>query len=57
MITYLLWGLVWTLIIDWVLKGTEHELTNLERLQLIVIYPIIFVFLIWEVIKAFTSND
>jgi hypothetical protein len=56
MITYFLWGLLFTFIFDVILRGGEHELKNLERLVLLTMWPILLVWFIYTTIKTFRNN-
>jgi membrane protein DedA with SNARE-associated domain len=57
MIVYLLWGLLWTFIIDYLTRNSPQELTNWERIMMVLVWPLIFVLLVWEIIKAFVNNE
>ena len=56
MITYFLWGLLVTFIFDVILRGGEHELTNLERLILLLTWPFLLIWFIYNTIKPFRNN-
>ena len=56
MITYFLWGLLVTFIFDVILRGGEHELTNLERLILLLTWPFLLIWFIYNTIKTFRNN-
>jgi len=57
MIFYLLMGILVSWFLDWLTFNTQHQLTNLERLIMVVIWPLMFLFLAWEFIKAFIKNE
>ena len=56
MITYFLWGLLVTFIFDVILRGSEHELTNIERLILLLTWPFLLIWFIYNTIKTFRNN-
>ena len=56
MITYFLWGLLFTFIFDVILRGGEHELTNIERLILLLTWPFLLIWFIYNTIKTFRNN-
>ena len=56
MITYFLWGLLVTFIFDVILRGGEHELTNIERLVLLLTWPFLLIWFIYNTIKTFRNN-
>ena len=57
MITYFVWGLLVTFIFDMVLKNTENELNNKERLGFVLLWPVFLIWFIYFVIKSFRNND
>ena len=56
MITYFLWGLLVTFIFDVILRGGEHELNNWERLILLILWPFLLIWFIYNTIKTFRNN-
>jgi hypothetical protein len=44
MITYFIWGLIFTFIFDVILKNTKNKLSVWERLGFVTLWP---VFLLW----------
>ena len=56
MIIYFLWGLLVTFIFDVILRGGEHELTNIERLILLLTWPFLLIWFIYNTIKTFRNN-
>jgi hypothetical protein len=56
MITYFLWGLLFTFIFDVILRGGEHELNNWERLILLILWPFLLIWFIYNTIKTFRNN-
>lgn len=50
-------GFIVTYFIDWLLMGSKHELNNRERLLLLVIWPIVFVFVIVALIIELFKNE
>ena len=53
MITYFVWGLLVTFLFDIVLKNTENELNNKERLGFLLLWPVFLIWFIYYVIKGF----
>ena len=56
MIIYFLWGLLVTFIFDVILRGGEHELTDIERLILLLTWPFLLIWFIYNTIKTFRNN-
>jgi len=51
MIWYILIGLFITFIFDVILRNTEHAFTNLDRVVCISLWPLVFGWFIWFMIK------
>jgi Zn-dependent protease with chaperone function len=51
MLTYGIIGLVVLLFFDIVLKGGEHELENLERILILLLWPLMVIWFIFFLIK------
>lgn len=51
MLTYGIIGLVILLFFDIVLKGGEHELENLERILILLLWPLMVIWFIFFLIK------
>jgi hypothetical protein len=56
MLTYGIIGLVVLLFFDIVLKGGEHELVNIERILILLLWPLMFGWLIFFLIKNNKNN-
>jgi hypothetical protein len=46
-----------TYFIDWLLMGSTYELNNKDRLLILVIWPLVFVFVIIMIIIGLLKND
>ena len=51
MLTYGIIGLVVLLFFDIVLKGGEHELVNIERILILLLWPLMVIWFIFFLIK------
>jgi len=51
MISYLLWGLVFTFIFDMILRETDNAFNNKERFAFILLWPIMLVWFLYFFIK------
>ena len=51
MLTYGIIGMVVLLFFDIVLKGGEHELENLERILILLLWPLMVIWFIFFLIK------
>lgn len=56
MITYFIWGLVFTFLFDIVLSKTDNALNNKERLGLVCLWPFFLIWFIYHVIKDFRNK-
>lgn len=56
MITYLLWGLLFTFTFDMILKGTDNQFNNSERIVFLVLWPFALIWFIFYVIKNMRNN-
>jgi len=56
MITYILWGILFTLIFDMILKGTESQFTNLERAVFLLVWPLMLSWFLYFYIKNHWNN-
>jgi hypothetical protein len=56
MLTYGIIGLVVLLFFDIVLKGGEHELVNIERILILLLWPLMLGWLIFFLIKNNKNN-
>ena len=56
MITYLLWGILFTFIFDMILRGTENEFNNIERFGLVLLWPIMLAWFFYFFYQAGVSN-
>jgi hypothetical protein len=56
MINYILWGLLFTFIFDIILKGTDNEFNNVERLAFVVLWPIAMIWFVYYVIRNMWNN-
>ena len=56
MITYLLWGILFTFIFDIILRGTENEFNNIERFGLVLLWPIMLAWFFYFFIKNHWNN-
>lgn len=50
-------GFIVTYFIDWLLMGSTYELNNKDRLLMLVIWPLVFVFVIVMIIIELLKND
>lgn len=57
MITYGIIGFVVLLFFDIVLKGGEHELENLERILIFLIWPLMVIWFIFFLIKNYKNEN
>jgi len=56
MITYILWGILFTFIFDMILKGTENQFTNLERAVFLLVWPLMLSWFLYFYIKNHWNN-
>jgi hypothetical protein len=56
MITYILWGILFTFIFDMILKGTENQFTNLERAVFLLVWPLMLCWFLYFYIKNHWNN-
>ena len=56
MITYFAWGLLVVFIFDVILKNTENEFNNKERLGFLVLWPVFLGWFFYQVIKSFRNG-
>ena len=57
MITYGIIGFIVLLFFDIVLKGSEHELENLERIFIFLIWPLMVIWFIFFLIKNYKNEN
>ena len=57
MITYFIFGLLFTFIFDVILKGGEHEFNNVERIVVTILWPIMLIWFIYFTIKNFLDGN
>jgi hypothetical protein len=50
-------GFIVTYFLDWLLMGSIYELNNKDRLLILVIWPLVFVFVIIMIIIGLLKND
>ena len=56
MISYILWGILFTFIFDIILKGTENEFNNIERFGFLLLWPIMLGWFFYFFIKNHWNN-
>ena len=57
MITYGIIGFIVLLFFDIVLKGGEHELENLERILILLLWPLMVIWFIFFLIKNYKNEN
>jgi len=57
MITYGIIGFIVLLFFDIILKGSEHELENLERILIFLIWPLMVIWFIFFLIKNYKNEN
>jgi len=59
LITYLFWGILWDVILNFVSTITNYKdkLTNYERLYSLVLWPISFCIFVYHFVKTFFSDS
>jgi len=50
-------GFLVTYFMDWLLSGTPYALDNKDRIIILTIWPLVFVFIIVMIIREFWKND
>jgi len=56
MITYILWGILFTFIFDMILRGTENEFNNIVRFGFVLLWPIMLAWFFYFFIKNNWKN-
>ena len=57
MITYLLIGVIFTFIFDMILKGTDNEFVNWERIVMLLLWPLTMAWFVWFMIRNFRGRE
>jgi hypothetical protein len=57
MITYGIIGFIVLLFFDIVLKGGEHELVNIERILILLLWPLMVIWFIFFLIKNYKNEN
>jgi hypothetical protein len=57
MITYGIIGFIVLLFFDIILKGSEHELENLERILILVLWPLMLIWFFFFLIKNYKNGN